>query len=54
MAQWQQTRARNAAAIMQAARANPIFRVPDIPNSVTHAWYKREDGPNFEGVFLSC
>ena len=40
MAQWQQTRARNAAAIMQAARANPIFRVPDIPNSVTHAWYK--------------
>jgi dTDP-4-amino-4,6-dideoxygalactose transaminase len=37
---WHDKRARNAKAIMEAARSNPIFRVPDLPNSVTHAWYK--------------
>lgn len=37
---WQAARARNAETLMEAARSNPIFRVPDTPNSVTHAWYK--------------
>ncbi|MDG3042442.1 DegT/DnrJ/EryC1/StrS family aminotransferase [Roseicyclus marinus] len=40
MDEWQSARSRNAEAIMEAARANPLFRVPDIPESVTHAWYK--------------
>ena len=40
MQDWQEARAKNADAIMDAARVNPIFRVPDLPNSVTHAWYK--------------
>lgn len=40
MADWQAARTRNANAIMDAARSNPIFRVPDLPNGVTHAWYK--------------
>lgn len=40
MADWQAARTRNAETIMEAARSNPLFRVPDVPNSVTHAWYK--------------
>lgn len=40
MDEWQSARSRNAKAIMEAAHANPVFRVPDIPESVTHAWYK--------------
>lgn len=40
MDDWQAARTRNAAAIMDAARSNPIFRVPEVPNSVTHGWYK--------------
>lgn len=40
MDEWHAARARNANTIMEAARANPIFRVPAVPNSVTHAWYK--------------
>ncbi|WP_430513853.1 DegT/DnrJ/EryC1/StrS family aminotransferase [Pannonibacter phragmitetus] len=40
MPDWHAARARNAAVIMEAARSNPLFRVPEIPNSVTHAWYK--------------
>jgi len=40
MEAWQAARRRNASAILNAARSNPIFRVPDVPNSATHAWYK--------------
>ena len=40
MSDWQATRARNGEAILNAARSNPLFRVPDLPNSVTHAFYK--------------
>ena len=40
MQEWQAARTRNAEAIMEAAHSNPIFRVPETPNSVTHAWYK--------------
>ena len=37
---WQAARTTNANAILDAARSNPIFRVPEMPNSVTHAYYK--------------
>lgn len=37
---WQAARTRNAEALMEAARSNPLFRVPDMPDSVTHAYYK--------------
>lgn len=37
---WHAARARNAAAIFEAARSNPLFRVPDIPEDVRHAFYK--------------
>ena len=37
---WQAARRRNAEILMEAARSNPIFRVPELPNSTTHAWYK--------------
>lgn len=40
IAEWQAARTRNANAIMDAARSNPVFRVPEVPNAVTHAWYK--------------
>ena len=40
MAAWQAARTRNAEILMEAARKNPLFRVPELPNSVTHAWYK--------------
>lgn len=40
MRDWQAKRARNAKTLMKAARSNPIFRVPEMPSSVTHAWYK--------------
>ena len=40
MPEWQAARTRNANAILEAARSNPIFRVPDVPNSVSHAYYK--------------
>lgn len=40
MPDWQSARARNAKAIMDAARCNPTFRVPDIPDSIRHAFYK--------------
>ena len=40
MVEWQDARTKNANAILDAARANPIFRVPDVPNSVHNAYYK--------------
>lgn len=40
MPEWQAARARNAAMVMQAARGNPVFRVPEVPEAVTHGWYK--------------
>lgn len=40
MIEWQASRTRNAETILNAARSNPIFRVPDLPNSATHAYYK--------------
>ncbi len=40
MQDWQAARTRNANAILDAARANPLFRVPETPNAVTHAYYK--------------
>jgi dTDP-4-amino-4,6-dideoxygalactose transaminase len=40
MNDWQAKRRRNAETLLEAARRNPIFRVPELPNSVTHAWYK--------------
>ncbi len=40
MREWQAARTRHAGIIMDAARSNPLFRVPEVPNSVTHAWYK--------------
>lgn len=40
MEDWQAKRAANAEGIMEAARANPLFRVPELPNSALHAWYK--------------
>lgn len=40
MADWQAARARNANAILDAARSNPLFRVPEMPNTITHAHYK--------------
>ncbi|GAA0611170.1 DegT/DnrJ/EryC1/StrS aminotransferase family protein [Brevundimonas kwangchunensis] len=40
MKDWRTTRASNAQAIMDAARQMPALRVPDIPDSIDHAWYK--------------
>jgi dTDP-4-amino-4,6-dideoxygalactose transaminase len=40
MQDWQAARTANANAILDAARANPLFRVPETPNAVTHAYYK--------------
>jgi dTDP-4-amino-4,6-dideoxygalactose transaminase len=40
MNDWQAARSRNANILIEAARVNPIFRVPELPNSTTHAWYK--------------
>ena len=37
---WQAARTKNANAILDAARSNPLFRVPETPNAVTHAYYK--------------
>ena len=50
MEAWQAARARNAAAILEAARMNPLFRVPEVPNSVTHAWYKAYVFVNGDGA----
>jgi dTDP-4-amino-4,6-dideoxygalactose transaminase len=38
--EWHAARARNAAAIMDAARNHPVFRIADPPGHVDHAWYK--------------
>lgn len=40
MADWHAARARNASAIMEAARTCTAFRVPEIPDGLTHAFYK--------------
>lgn len=40
MTDWQAARERNANAILDAARENPIFHVPKMPNSMRHAYYK--------------
>ncbi|MGH1354056.1 MAG: DegT/DnrJ/EryC1/StrS family aminotransferase [Thalassovita sp.] len=37
---WQAAREKNAEAILNAARENPLFRVPKMPNSMRHAYYK--------------
>lgn len=37
---WHAARRRNAKAILDAARACPVFRVPDPPHHLQHAWYK--------------
>jgi len=40
MADWHAARTRNAEAILDAARSNPVFRVPVVPAHVEHGWYK--------------
>ncbi len=40
MPDWRAARTRNSERIFEAARANPLFRVPTVPNAVTHAFYK--------------
>jgi dTDP-4-amino-4,6-dideoxygalactose transaminase len=40
MEDWHAKRTHNAECIMKAASQNPLFRVPQVPSSVTHAWYK--------------
>ncbi|MEM8793712.1 MAG: DegT/DnrJ/EryC1/StrS family aminotransferase [Pseudomonadota bacterium] len=40
MPDWHAARRRNAEAIMQVARALPMFRVPKIPERIDHAFYK--------------
>ncbi len=37
---WHQRRTRNANMIMAAAKACPALRVPDVPESCVHAWYR--------------
>ncbi|MCP4379938.1 MAG: DegT/DnrJ/EryC1/StrS aminotransferase family protein [Hyphomicrobiales bacterium] len=40
LSEWHQARARNAAAIFELARNHPVWRVPDIPRHIDHAWYR--------------
>lgn len=40
MPSWRAARASNAEAILAVLRQFPCFRVPDIPESIEHAWYK--------------
>ena len=40
MPQWHAQRTRNALALLGAARKHPVFRVPELPGTVEHAWYK--------------
>lgn len=40
MKNWHEARTKNALRILNAARGNPCFRVPDIPDNITHAFYK--------------
>jgi dTDP-4-amino-4,6-dideoxygalactose transaminase len=38
--QWHAARRRNAETILAAARNCEVFRVPDVPAHIEHAWYK--------------
>ena len=40
MADWSSRRAANAERISEALRRHPVVRVPEVPNGLTHAWYK--------------
>jgi dTDP-4-amino-4,6-dideoxygalactose transaminase len=40
MPEWHAARTLNAEAIRAAARALPALRVPELPDSAVHAWYK--------------
>jgi dTDP-4-amino-4,6-dideoxygalactose transaminase len=40
MPKWHEARSRNARTIMNAARSSLIYRVPDVPQHLEHAWYK--------------
>jgi len=40
MDQWHAARTRNAEKILEAARACPALRVPEVPDDIEHAWYK--------------
>ena len=40
MPEWQAVRTQNANVILEAARSNALFRVPEVPKPVRHGWYK--------------
>ncbi len=40
IAEWRESRHRNAEAILSALAACPALRVPQVPDHVDHAWYK--------------
>ncbi|SDB36847.1 DegT/DnrJ/EryC1/StrS family aminotransferase [Bauldia litoralis] len=40
MPAWHGARTRNAAAILEAAHNHPVWRVPDMPPHIDHAWYR--------------
>ena len=40
MPEWQAARTQNANVILEAARSNALFRVPEVPKPVRHGWYK--------------
>ncbi len=40
MDSWTQARTQNAVKISEAAQTHSIFRVPEVPGHITHAWYK--------------
>jgi dTDP-4-amino-4,6-dideoxygalactose transaminase len=40
MPAWQNARARNASAILEAASGLSALRVPQVPNHIRHGWYK--------------
>ena len=40
MEDWHAARARNSSEILAAARSCPALRVPDLPGSIEHGWYK--------------
>jgi dTDP-4-amino-4,6-dideoxygalactose transaminase len=40
MPSWHEARKANALAILGAARATDLFRVPNVPTDIEHGWYK--------------
>jgi dTDP-4-amino-4,6-dideoxygalactose transaminase len=40
MPQWSKARRRNGEAILRAARPHGVFRVPEMPADIVHAWYR--------------